>query len=158
MAGQLNPEVGGQGYQDVKSYFFKGTQFYEPLDPVGKEFNRRSIYRFSARGGRHPLLETFDCPDPSTTTPDRASTTTPLQALSLMNASFVLRMSDLLAERVQQRAGSESRQQVAELFLLAFQRRPQPQEEKMSRDFLEQYGLSALCRVILNSNEFLYVN
>ncbi|WP_339728767.1 DUF1553 domain-containing protein [uncultured Gimesia sp.] len=158
VAGQLNPEVGGQGYQDVKSYFFKGTQFYEPLDPVGKEFNRRSIYRFSARGGRHPLLEIFDCPDPSTTTPDRASTTTPLQALSLMNASFVLRMSDLMAERVQQRAGSESQQQVDELFLLAFQRHPQPQEAKLARDFLEQHGLSALCRVIMNSNEFLYVN
>lgn len=158
VAGQLNPEVGGQGYQDVKSYFFKGTQFYEPLDPVGKEFNRRSIYRFSARGGRHPLLETFDCPDPSTTTPDRASTTTPLQALSLMNASFVLRMSDLLAERVQKRAGSKHEQQIDELFLLAFQRRPQPQEAKLARDFLAQHGLSALCRVILNSNEFLYVN
>ncbi|WP_299462531.1 DUF1553 domain-containing protein [uncultured Gimesia sp.] len=158
VSGQLNSEIGGHGYQDVKSYFFKGTQFYEPLDPVGKEFNRRSIYRFSARGGRHPLLETFDCPDPSTTTPDRASTTTPLQALSLMNTSFVLRMSDLLAERVQQRAGSESQKQVTELFLLTFQRRPLKQEALMAREFLEQYGLSALCRVILNGNEFLYVN
>tara|TARA_R110002111_G_scaffold256979_2_gene324596 strand:+ start:76396 stop:79449 length:3054 start_codon:yes stop_codon:yes gene_type:complete len=158
VSGQLNSEIGGHGYQDVKSYFFKGTQFYEPLDPVGKEFNRRSIYRFSARGGRHPLLETFDCPDPSTTTPDRASTTTPLQALSLMNTSFVLRMSDLLAERVTQRAGSESQKQVTELFLLAFQRQPQPPEALMAREFLEQYGLPALCRVILNSNEFLYVN
>ncbi|QDV48617.1 DUF1553 domain-containing protein [Gimesia fumaroli] len=158
VAGELNPKVGGQGYQDVKSYFFKGTQFYEPLDPVGKEFNRRSIYRFSARGGRHPLLETFDCPDPSTTTPDRASTTTPLQALSLMNASFVLRMADQLAQRVERRAGSEQEQQVDELFLLAFQRRPRPQEVKLASDFLEQHGLAALCRVILNSNEFLYVN
>ncbi len=158
VSGQLNPEVGGQGYQDVKSYFFKGTQFYEPLDPIGKEFNRRTIYRFSARGGRHPLLETFDCPDPSTTTPDRASTTTPLQALSLMNTSFVLRMSDLLAKRVTQRAGSENQKQVTELFLLAFQRRPQPQEALMARDFIKQYGLAALCRVIVNSNEFLYVN
>jgi len=142
----------------VKSYFFKGTQFYEPLDPVGKEFNRRSIYRFSARGGRHPLLETFDCPDPSTTTPDRASTTTPLQALSLMNTSFVLRMSDLLAKRVKQRAGLQTQEQVSELFLLAFQRQPQPAEALLAEKFVKQHGLSALCRVILNSNEFLYVN
>ena len=158
VAGQLNPEVGGRGYQDVKSYFFKGTQFYEPLDPVGDEFNRRSIYRFSARGGRHPLLETFDCPDPSTTTPDRASTTTPLQALSLMNASFVLRMSDRLAERVQQRAGQDPQQQVAELFLIVFQRSPRPEEAERAETFVAQHGLSALCRVLLNSNEFLYVN
>ena len=75
-----------------------------------------------------------------------------------MNTSFVLRMSDLLAERVQQRAGSESQKQVTELFLLTFQRRPLKQEALMAREFLEQYGLSALCRVILNGNEFLYVN
>ncbi len=158
ISGQLNPEVGGQGYQDVKSYFFKGTQFYEPLDPVGEEFNRRSIYRFSARGGRHPLLETFDCPDPSTTTPDRASTTTPLQALSLMNASFILRMSDRLAERVQQRVGTGVESQVTELFLLAYQRPPQPAELSSASAFCEKHGLAALCRVVLNSNEFLYVN
>ena len=158
VSGQLNTESGGQGYQDVKSYFFLGTQFYEPLDPVGKEFNRRSIYRFSARGGRHPLLETFDCPDPSTTTPDRASTTTPLQALSLMNTSFVLRMSDLLAERVKRRVGIEPEEQVRELFLLAYQRRPQPREALLANRFVVQFGLPALCRVILNSNEFLYVN
>ncbi|HBL45660.1 MAG TPA: hypothetical protein DDZ90_19950 [Planctomycetaceae bacterium] len=158
VSGQLNAQVGGRGYQDVKSYFFKGTQFYEPLDPVGREFNRRSIYRFSARGGRHPLLETFDCPDPSTTTPDRASTTTPLQALSLMNTSFVLRMSDHLAERIQQRVGTGQEKQVEELFLLAYQRQPQPAELSTACEFCEQHGLSALCRVILNSNEFLYVN
>lgn len=158
VAGQLNSEVGGRGYQDVKSYFFKGTQFYEPLDPVGDEFNRRSIYRFSARGGRHPLLETFDCPDPSTTTPDRASTTTPLQALALMNDSFVLRMSDRLAGRVEQRTGTDPEQQVAELFLLVFQRPPRSEEATVSRAFLAEHGLSALCRVLLNSNEFLYVN
>ncbi|QDU48205.1 DUF1553 domain-containing protein [Gimesia panareensis] len=158
VAGKLNSEVGGRGYQDVKSYFFKGTQFYEPLDPVGDEFNRRSIYRFSARGGRHPLLETFDCPDPSTTTPDRASTTTPLQALSLMNDSFVLRMSDRLAERVKERSGTDPEQQVAELFLLVYQRPPRPEEAAVSREFVSQHGLSALCRVLLNSNEFLYVN
>lgn len=158
ISGQLNPQVGGQGYQDVKSYFFKGTQFYEPLDPVGEKFNRRSIYRFSARGGRHPLLETFDCPDPSTTTPDRASTTTPLQALSLMNASFVLRMSDQLAQRIQQRVGTGVERQVTELFLLAYQRHPQPAESATACEFSEKYGLSALCRVVLNSNEFLYVN
>lgn len=158
VAGKLNPEVGGRGYQDVKSYFFKGTQFYEPLDPVGEEFNRRSIYRFSARGGRHPLLETFDCPDPSTTTPDRASTTTPLQALALMNDSFVLRMSDQLAARVKQRSGDDTGQQVIELFELVYQRPPRPEEAAVSREFVSQHGLSALCRVLLNSNEFLYVN
>ncbi|MEQ9070741.1 MAG: DUF1553 domain-containing protein, partial [Gimesia chilikensis] len=105
-----------------------------------------------------PLLETFDCPDPSTTTPDRASTTTPLQALALMNDSFVLRMSDRLAARVKQRSGDDTGQQVIELFELVYQRPPRPEEAAVSREFVSQHGLSALCRVLLNSNEFLYVN
>ena len=49
------------------------SQYYEPIDPVGAEFNRRSIYRMWARGGKNPLLDTFDCPDPSTTRPSAAA-------------------------------------------------------------------------------------
>ena len=61
---------------------------------MGPGFDRRSLYRMWARGGRSPFLDTFDCPDPSTATPRRASTTTPLQALALWNNAFVLRMAD----------------------------------------------------------------
>ena len=67
---------------------------------MGPEFNRRSVYRMWTRGGRSGLLDAFDCPDPSTTTPKRAVTTTPLQALALLNNSFVLRMADKFAQRV----------------------------------------------------------
>lgn len=74
----LNLEVGGKGYSDVNSYFFKGTQFYDPIDPTGPQASRRTLYRAWARGGRNPWLDTFDCPDPSTTTPKRSQTTTPV--------------------------------------------------------------------------------
>ena len=69
VAGELNTEVGGKGYSDVNSYFFKGTQFYDPIDAAGYVNHRRTVYRMGARGGRSPFLDTFDCPDPSTTTP-----------------------------------------------------------------------------------------
>src|SRR5690606_7417860 len=79
VAGQLNTAIGGKGYSDVNSYFFKGTQFYDPIDPQGHASHRRTVYRMWARGGRSPFLDTFDCPDPSTTTPRRTATVTPLQ-------------------------------------------------------------------------------
>jgi hypothetical protein len=97
-ADQLNRQQGGPGYHDFRPFLRGGTQFYEPLDPVGPAFQRRSVYRTWARGGHNRLLDTFDCPDPSTITPRRSVTTTPLQALALMNNSFVLRMADSLAE------------------------------------------------------------
>ena len=69
VSGQLDRTVGGRGYQDFRSYFFKGTQFYDPIDQVGPAFARRTLYRMWARGGRNPFLDTFDCPDPSATAP-----------------------------------------------------------------------------------------
>src|SRR5262245_41870704 len=55
-AGQLNGQVGGPSYMDFTPFMYKSTQYYDPIDPVGAEFQRRSIYRFWARGGRNPLL------------------------------------------------------------------------------------------------------
>lgn len=158
VSGQLNPAMGGPGYQDVRPYFFRGSQFYEPLDPVGKEFNRRSIYRMSARGGRNPLLDTFDCPDPSTTTPKRGSTTTPLQALSLMNSSFSLRMADDLAKQLGTDAKGVIDKQIQRGFELVYGRPASEAELNVSRDVVTKHGLAPFCRALLNANGFLYAH
>ena len=100
VSGALNPLAGGPGYRDFKMYNHKGSWVYDPIDPEGPEFNRRSIYRTWARGNVHPLLSPLDCPDPSAAAPVRSVTTTPLGALSLMNTSFVLRMSEEMAKRL----------------------------------------------------------
>jgi hypothetical protein len=92
----------------------------------------------------------LDCPDPSTKTPRRAVTTTPLQALSLLNNSFMLRMSERLAE------GAVDRD-VPQLVERVLGRKPSETEAVELRAFAEQHGLPTLARVLLNSNEFLYV-
>jgi hypothetical protein len=105
-AGELNTARGGVSFKDFEPFNRGGTQFYRPIDAEGAEFNRRSIYRMWVRGGKNPLLDTFDCPDPSTTTPTRGSTTTPLQALSLLNHSFTLRMADAFGKRLAREPGA----------------------------------------------------
>jgi hypothetical protein len=134
------------------------VQYYEPLDPVGPEFDRRSIYRFWARGGKNPLLDSFDCPDPSISSPKRPATTTPLQALALLNNSFTLRMADALAERLERTRPNDLSQQVALAFALVYGRDPGMDERSASTAFVEVHGLPAFCRVLLNTNGFLYVN
>ena len=158
VAGQLNAAAGGPGYLDVLPVFFRGSQFYEPIDPVGPEFNRRSVYRMAARGGRNPLLDTFDCPDPSTTTPKRGSTTTPQQALSLMNSSFVLRMADHLAERLRKEGGKDTDDQIRLGFLLVYGRTAVGAEAAAARELVAKHGLAPFCRALLNANGFLYVH
>ena len=158
VAGQLNPAVGGKGYQDVRPFIHRTSQYYEPLDPVGPDFNRRSVYRMGARGGRNPLLEAFDCPDPSVTAPKRAATTTPLQALALLNGSFTLRMADHFADRLRKEAGVDVATQIRLGFLLAYGRPALDAEVAASRGVVEKHGLPAFCRALLNSNGFLYVH
>jgi hypothetical protein len=154
---RLERTLGGPPYQDFRTFFFKGTQFYEPVEQVGPTFARRTVYRMSARGGRNPFLDTFDCPDPSTTTPRRAATTTPLQALALWNNALVFDLAESLAKRARREAGPDLDAQLDRVFLLAYTRRPDPRERALIRPFVQRHGLPALCRVLLNSNEFLQV-
>lgn len=158
VAGQLNTVMGGPGFRDFKMYRHKGSWVYDPIDPEGSEYNRRTIYRTWARGNVHPLLSPLDCPDPSTTTPTRSITTTPLGALSLLNTSFVLRMSDRFAERLQREAGGDTKAQVVLGFRLAYGREARAVEIGLCREFIAKSGLAAFCRVLFNANEFLYVN
>jgi hypothetical protein len=156
VSGLLNREVGGQGFNDYRMQGNAGTMYYEPFDPVGPEFHRRSIYRFLPRSANAGLLEAFDCPDPAGSTPRRASTTTPLQALSLWNSDFALRMSNTLAERLDREKG-QSADRVVHAYQLCFQRQPTDSEIKLAVELIDKHGLRSLCRALLNSNEFLTI-
>jgi hypothetical protein len=157
VAGELNPQMGGPGFHDFRTFTFN-SQFYEPVDAIGHEFNRRTVYRTWVRSGRSEFLDVFDCPDPSTTAPRRAVTTTPLQALALLNNSITLRMAARTAARCERDAAGDLDKQLSLVYDLAFNRRPQQAELVEARNFASRRGLAALCRVIFNSNEFLYVD
>ncbi len=157
VAGQLNQKYGGPPYRDFTTYV-NNTQFYTMTDPDDPNVYRRTVYRTWIRSGRSHLLDVFDCPDPSTTAPKRAVTTTPVQSLALMNNSFVLRMSDRFAHRVKSEVGDDPQLQTRRVFELAYGRPPADGESAHLVRFIDDYGLSALCRVIFNSNEFIYVD
>ena len=130
---------------------------------TGPQFNRRTIYRFSPRGARSALLDTFDCPDPSSTSPRRSVTTTPLQALTLSNNPFVWRMADAFAGRIGREAGEDAGRQVHRAWLLGLGlglglgREPDETETKKGRALVEKHGLASLCRVLFNSSEFILI-
>ena len=128
--------MGGPGYRDFET-FRRNTQFYVMKDPVGGEYNRRSIYRTWIRSGRNRFLDAFDCPDPSTKTPRRVFTVTPIQALALLNNSFVLRMSKRFADRVSITAGDDHQLQVRSVYQLAYSRHPNEQELLEAEAFVD---------------------
>jgi hypothetical protein len=118
---------------------------------------RRAVYRFVVRGGERIFLDSFDCPDPAVATPQRSVSNTPLQALSLMNNQFVLRQAGFLAERIEAETGTERRRQIARLYELLFQREPSAKEIDLGQTFITEHSFPLYCRVLLNSNEFIYV-
>ncbi len=156
VSGKLNPKRGGPGFRPF-SVTVSNSHFYTYEDRVGPEYERRSIYRTVVNSGGIPLLEVFDCPDPSVKTPRRSSTTTPLQALSLLNNSFVLRQTRELAARLEREVGADPARQVDRVYRLCFARPPEGRESTRAVAFVKEHGLPALCRVLFNTSEFVFV-
>ena len=157
ISGALNRAGGGPGFEDVTITSNNGTTYYAPIDRESDAHHRRTVYRFSPRGGRSSVLDTFDCPDPSTAAPRRSVTTTPLQALSLLNNAFVLRMAELFAKRVQDTSGEEVRAQISTAWQLALGRTPDETEYRSAAKLVADHGLATLCRALFNSNEFVVI-
>ena len=158
VSGELNPRMGGPGYKDFLHKDAADNQVYEPIDVQGPEFERRSIYRTWVRSGGNPMLDTLDCPDPTVATPRRGVTTTPLQALSLLNNAFMLRSADRFAERLNREAGAGLEAQIRRAYELAFARPPAPDEVEAAKPFVAEHGLAQFCLVLFNGNEFVYVD
>ncbi|MFO0898153.1 MAG: DUF1553 domain-containing protein [Pirellulales bacterium] len=157
VAGQLNPQRGGPGYLDYQEVNRAGSWSYLPTDSTDESALRRSVYRTWARGGRSGLLDTFDCPDPSTISPRRAVTTTPLQALALLNNAFMLRMAEHFAARLEQERPRDRAAQLERAYRLSYGRPPSADELAAAEQVASEHGLEAFTRALLNSNEFLYV-
>jgi hypothetical protein len=104
------------------------------------------------------LMSEFDKPDCAFSTPRRSSTTTPMQALTLMNHSFTLDMAAAFAERLDREvSGDDLPGQVNLAFQLTFSRLPDEDEATASMNLIKSHGLPAFCRALLNASEFIYI-
>lgn len=156
IAGKLDPAMGGPGFR-LYEYQQDNVATYVPLDQHGPDTYRRAVYHHNARAARVDVLTDFDCPDPAFAEPRRAATTTPLQALTLMNHRFSLDMVNAVADRLQ-RESPDPTAQVRNGFELAFSRSPTPNELEAATKLVSTHGLRAFCRALLNSNELIHVN
>ncbi|MBS0261011.1 MAG: DUF1549 domain-containing protein [Planctomycetes bacterium] len=158
VAGKLDLTVGGPS---VQQFFFKDDHSpiydYERFDVDSPAGQRRSVYRFIVRSVPDPFMECLDCADPSLLTPKRNTTLTALQALSLLNNQFMVRESEHFAHRLEA-AAKGLPDQIALGYRLAFGRDPSSAEQTSLRDYASKNGLVNLCRVLFNSNEFLFID
>ena len=157
LGGELNPAMGGPGFRAFRHIGNGGQNEYFAADLPGPEFSRRTIYRVSVHSARDPLLDALDCPELSTRTAVRPNTTTPLQALSLMNNSMVLRQADHLAARAQAASHGRLEPAVDWMWRLVLSRSPRRQERLEAVRLAREQDLAQVAWVLLNSNEFIFV-
>jgi hypothetical protein len=156
VSGRLNPRIGGPSFRPFTTSTF-GSSFYAQLDEIGPEFERRTIYRMNVNSGKSPFLDVLDCPDPSVPTPRRRSTTTPLQALALMNSSFIERQTAALADRALAESGGDRSRAIGRMYALAYARPPSAEELAEDERYVAEEGLASLAWIILNSSELIHV-
>lgn len=156
VAGKLDLTMGGKGFRLYK-YLQDNVATYVPMDEAGPETYRRAVYHQNARAARVDLMGEFDCPDNAISTPRRSATTTPLQALTLLNHQFTLDMAKAWADRLEKENPKDAEAQARSAFAIAFNREVTEEEATAGAAFIRESGLRAFCRAMLNANEFVYV-
>ena len=185
VAGLLNLKMGGPGiFPEIPAGLEVRGGW--PVTQDAAERNRRSIYIFVRRNVRYPMLEAFDMPDPYETCPRRFVTTTPSQALMLLNNKLTLQWAQHLAARVLKESADDPQAMIDDVCRLVYGRHVSPDEsqtigvfldrqarliserlarnEKLALPELSTGGLPPaqaaavvdLCHVMMNSNEFVY--
>ena len=133
------------------------VRVYNPKAEYGPAEWRRAIYMTKVRVAQDSTFGAFDCPDAGQPQPKRPRSTTPLQALNLLNSPFVLQQSEYFARRIESDAGADPASQVRRAFRVALQRDPDAQEAAVCESLIREHGLAALGRALVNSNEFLFL-
>ncbi|TWT33214.1 DUF1553 domain-containing protein [Blastopirellula retiformator] len=157
ISGQMNLKMGGPGFR-LYQYLQDNVATYVPLDEHDASTYRRAVYHHNARAARTDLMTEFDSPDCAFSAPRRDETTTPLQALTMLNHDFTLDMAQFLAERLQKEAGDDPQAQVERAYALCYGRQPTEAETKACVALSAEHGLPALCRVLLNTSELIYLH
>lgn len=159
ISGKLKPELGGPAFQDfvVEKPEHSPHYEYQLHDPEDERIHRRSIYRFLVRSQPQPFMTTLDCADPSMAVDKRSETVTALQALTMLNNRLMLTMEKYMAQRVA-RQESDPGKQVDLAFRLALSRTPSEAERQELTHYATEFGLPSLCRVLMNLNEFVFVD
>ena len=134
----------------------ENVRHYHPKESYGPEDWRRMIYMTKVRQEKDVVFGAFDCPDASQVVPKRSRSTTPLQALNLLNSTFLMQQADLLAKRLEEENASR-KDQVERAWQLCFQRPPEPAELEEAIVFIQAEGLVQFCRALLNANELVFI-
>jgi hypothetical protein len=154
-SGQLNRLRGGPGFDlfDRRG----GLSGFEPIEDVTPAGARRMVYAHRVRRERDAVFGAFDCPDGGQSVDRRRQSTTPIQALNLMNSGWVLQVVEALAERLQQAWPEAPESQIDSAYRTILSRPPGEDELQDALPVVRRLGVAPLIRALFNSSEFVYL-
>jgi hypothetical protein len=159
VSGKLDPTSGGPGYER-----FRFKDDHSPVYDYGNTAKltdpatfRRTVYEFVTRSVPDPFLESLDGADPNANTPVRNTTLTALQALTLRNDPFMIQQAGFFADRLRH-ANADPGRQIETAYLLLYGRRPSAAERAGLLDYTAAHGLANTCRLLFNTNEFVFID
>jgi hypothetical protein len=158
-SGRLDRRMGGPSDQQFTLKNTPGSSVpdYSAFAWDRPQGHRRSVYRFVFRTLADPFIECLDGADAAQLTPVRSVSVTGPQALALLNDDFILAHSKALAQSVERQTAGVGRQ--VELACEQVWNRPPSAEERVEfTSFVHRRGTANLCRVLFNSNDFLFVD
>ena len=153
--------MGGPGFElfrfkDDHSPIYDHTALEKIHDPATY---RRTVYRFTVRSVPNPFLDCLDCADPNLNTPVRNTTLTALQALALLNDPFMVRQArELSPSGWSSESATTRRAQVEAAYRLALGRPPSAAERDALAAYARKHGLADACRLLFNTNEFVFID
>ncbi len=156
VSGKLDLSRGGAGFSAFETND-NYVRVYSPKKSFGPPEWRRMVYMTKVRMQQDATFGAFDCPDGGQIAPKRMRSTTPLQALNLLNSAFIIQQADFFAARLEKEAGKDIRSQAHLGFELAFNRDPDKKELSAAQALITQHGLNLFCRALFNSSEFIFV-
>ena len=154
-------------YSTPTGHPFPPTRNYTQHNPFRANYdhNHRSVFLMIQRIQRRPLMALFDGADANASTGQRRLSNVPTQALYFLNNDFLHLQASALAKRLAKRS-AESDGRIRLAHQLALGRPASEAEIAQVQEFITTYTAAAdearawdaWCRVLLGSNEFLYVN
>ena len=153
-SGKLDPSLGGRSFRihNVKKTYAQ----WEVVDNHGPETWRRMLYQERMRRVDDRIFTAFDFPDCGQVRAKRPVSTTPLQALNLMNSDFVVEQANFIAERATAETDDPAAA-VRSCFQQLLTRDPDDDELAACLEIANANGLAVVCRGLINSNEFAFL-
>lgn len=155
-SGKMDLRLGGRSYRihnEKKTY-----AQWQVVDNHGPATWRRMLYQERMRRVDDRMFTAFDFPDCGQVRGKRPVSTTPLQALNLMNSQFMVEQANFIAERAKtETKGRPMQAAVSRCFELILTRQPSENELALAIRIAKEHDLNLVCRGLINSNEFAFL-